>query len=133
MEKAEIFSFPMVIGFGGRRQSLNNEILIGTKPIKLSLPYFSPDVWQKICEFCPQIVVPSYHRLYANTNSHHKKHTSTMADAMETARNEGIPAFPPLQPDAPVVQMPDKGDCQNRQTASDVSAIGASITPTAPQ
>jgi hypothetical protein len=58
MEKAEIFSFPTVIGSGGRGQSLHNEILIGAKPFKLSLPYFSPDVWQKICEFCPQIVVP---------------------------------------------------------------------------
>ncbi len=56
-----------------------------------------------------------------------------MADAMETARNEGVPALPPLQPDAPVVQMPDKGDGQNRPSASDVSAIGASKTPTPPQ
>ena len=37
-----------------------------------------------------------------------------MADAMETTRNEGIPALPPLQPVAPVVHMPDKGDGQNR-------------------
>ena len=39
MEKAEIFSFPTVIESGGRGQSLHNEILIGTKPFKLSLPY----------------------------------------------------------------------------------------------
>jgi hypothetical protein len=58
MEKDEIFSFPTVVGSGGRRQSLHNEILIGAKPFKLALPDFSPDVWQKICEFCPQIVVP---------------------------------------------------------------------------
>jgi hypothetical protein len=58
MEKVQILSFPTVTGSGGRRQSLHNEILIGAKPFKLSLPYFSPDVWQKICEFCPQIVVP---------------------------------------------------------------------------
>ncbi len=57
MEKAEIFSFPTVIGSRGRRQSLHNKILIGAKPFKLSLPYFSPDVWEKICDFCPQIVV----------------------------------------------------------------------------
>jgi hypothetical protein len=47
MEKAEIFSFPTVIGSGGRGQSLYNEILIGAKPFKLSLPYFSPDVLAK--------------------------------------------------------------------------------------
>jgi hypothetical protein len=58
MEKAEIFSFPTVIGSGGRGQSLHNEIFIGAKPFKLSLPYFSPDVWEKISDFCPQIVVP---------------------------------------------------------------------------
>ena len=58
MEKAEILSFRTVIGSGGRGQILHNEILIGAKPFKLSLPYFSPDIWQKICEFCPQIVVP---------------------------------------------------------------------------
>jgi hypothetical protein len=55
-----------------------------------------------------------------------------MADAMETARNEGIPALPPLQPVAPVVHMPDEGDGQNRLSASDVSVIGASTTPTPP-
>jgi hypothetical protein len=42
MEKAESLSFPMVIGSGGSGQSLHNEILIGAKPFKLSLPYFSP-------------------------------------------------------------------------------------------
>ena len=56
-----------------------------------------------------------------------------MADAMETTRNEGIPALPPLQRVAPVVHMPDEGDGQNRPSASDVSAIGASTTPTPPQ
>jgi hypothetical protein len=52
---------------------------------------------------------------------------------METARNEGIPALPPFQPVAPVVHMPDEGDGQNRPSASDMSAIGASTTPTPPQ
>ena len=56
-----------------------------------------------------------------------------MADAMETARNEGIPALPPLPDVAPVVHMPGEGDGQNRQSASDVSPIGASTTPTPPQ
>ena len=56
-----------------------------------------------------------------------------MADAMEIVPNEGIPALPPLQPVAPVVHMPDEGDGQNRPSASDVSAIGASTTPTPPQ
>jgi len=56
-----------------------------------------------------------------------------MANAMETARNEGIPALPPLQPVAPVVHMPDKGYGQNRPSASDVSAIGASTIPTPPK
>ena len=56
-----------------------------------------------------------------------------MADAMETTRNEGIPALPPLQRVAPVVHMPDEGDGQNRPSASDVSAIGASTTPNPPR
>ena len=55
-----------------------------------------------------------------------------MADAMETARNEGIPALPPLPDVAPVVQMPDEGDGQNRPLASDVSATRASTTPPPP-
>ena len=38
-----------------------------------------------------------------------------MADSMETTRNEGIPAAPPLQRLAPVVHMPDKGDGQSHQ------------------
>ena len=56
-----------------------------------------------------------------------------MADAMETTRNEGIPALPPLQRVAPVVHMPDEGDGQNRPSASDMSAIGASTTPNPPR
>ena len=56
-----------------------------------------------------------------------------MADAMEIVPNEGIPVLPPLQPVAPVVHKPDEGDGQNRPSASDVSAIGASTTPTPPQ
>ena len=52
---------------------------------------------------------------------------------METTRNKGIPALPPLQRVAPVVHMPDEGDGQNRPSASDVSAIGASTTPTPPR
>jgi len=31
MEKAEIFSFPMVPGSGGHEQSLHNKILVGAK------------------------------------------------------------------------------------------------------
>jgi len=56
-----------------------------------------------------------------------------MADAMETARNKGIPALPPLEHVVPVVHMPDDWDGQNRPSASDVSAIGACTTPTPPQ
>jgi len=56
-----------------------------------------------------------------------------MADAMETARNKGIPALPPFQHIAPVLHIPDEGDGQNRPSASDVSAIGASTTPTPPR
>jgi len=56
-----------------------------------------------------------------------------MADAMETARKEGIPALPPFQTVAPVVHMPDEGDGQNRPSTSDMSAIEASTTPTPPQ
>jgi hypothetical protein len=134
MEKAESLSFPTVIRSGGRGQSLHNEILIGAKPFKLSLPYFSPDVWQKICDFCPQIVVPYLAwTLREYDLPSQKTHPQTMADTMETARNEGIRALSPLQRVAPVVHMPDEGDGQNRPSASDVSAIGASTTPTPPR
>ena len=56
-----------------------------------------------------------------------------MANAMEIVRNKEISAFPPLQPVAPVVHMPDEGDGQNRLSASDVSAVGASTTLTPPK
>ena len=74
-----------------------------------------------------------YVGLYAQHSTTIKKHSATMANAMEIVPNEGIPALPPLQPVAPVVHMPDEGDGQNRPSASDVSAIGASTTPTPPQ
>jgi hypothetical protein len=35
MEKAEILSFPTVIGSGGRGQSLHNKILVGEKGLRL--------------------------------------------------------------------------------------------------
>ncbi len=73
-----------------------------------------------------------YVGFYAATTSQ-KTHPQTMADAMETARNEGIPALPLLPDVVPVVHMPGEVDGQNRQSASDVSLIGASRTPTPPQ
>ncbi len=56
-----------------------------------------------------------------------------MANAMETVRNKGIPALPPLQRVDPVVHMTDEGDGQNRPSASDVSTIGAATTLTPPK
>jgi hypothetical protein len=35
MEKAETLSFPMVIGSGGRGQSLHGEVLVGAKGLTL--------------------------------------------------------------------------------------------------
>ncbi len=40
MEKAKSLSFPMVPESGGPRKSLHNEILVGAKRLKLSLPNF---------------------------------------------------------------------------------------------
>ena len=34
MEKAEILSYPMVIGSGGRGQSLNGKIFVGAKGLR---------------------------------------------------------------------------------------------------
>ena len=114
MEKAEIFSFPTVIGSGGRGQSLQNKIFICAKPFKLSLPFFSPDVWQNICEFCPQIVVPYLPKtLRKNDLPSQKTPPRTMAETMETARNEGMPALPPLPHVAPVVHAPGEGVGKN--------------------
>jgi hypothetical protein len=51
MEKAESLSFPTVIGSGGRRQSLHNEILIDAScydQSKTALPYYFFDD----CFFC---------------------------------------------------------------------------------
>ena len=77
MEKAEIFSFPTVIGSGGRGQSLHNEVLIGAKPFKLSLPYdtFLLTFGKRFVIFVPRSLYHTYRRLYANTTSHHKKRT----------------------------------------------------------
>jgi hypothetical protein len=35
MDKAEIFSFPMIPGSGGCGQSLHNEVLVGAKWLRL--------------------------------------------------------------------------------------------------
>jgi hypothetical protein len=51
MEKAEIFSFPMVQGSGGCRQSLFNKIFIHAKRLKhgklgVALAFLPFDVWE---------------------------------------------------------------------------------------
>ena len=52
-----------------------------------------------------------------------------MADAMEIAPNEGMPALPPLPPVAPVVHAPGKGVGQNWPLASAGIAVAVAATP----
>ena len=52
-----------------------------------------------------------------------------MADAMETARNKGMPALPPLPRVAPVVHAPCEGVSQNWPLASAWMAIAVAATP----
>ena len=58
-----------------------------------------------------------------------QKHSETMADAMEIAPNEGMPALPPLPPVAPVVHAPGKGVAQNWLLASPGIAVAVAATP----
>jgi len=52
-----------------------------------------------------------------------------MADAMETARNEGMPALPPLPRITPVVHAPGKGVGKNWPLASAGMAVAVAATP----
>ena len=52
-----------------------------------------------------------------------------MADTMETARNEGMPALPPLPRVAPVVNAPGEGVGQNWPLASTGMAVAVAATP----
>jgi len=52
-----------------------------------------------------------------------------MADAMEIAPNEGMPALPPLPPIAPVVHAPGEGVGQNWPLASTGIAVSVAATP----
>ena len=54
-----------------------------------------------------------------------------MADVMEIAPNEGMPALPPLPRVAPVVHAPGEGVGQNWPSATEGSADTAT-TPTPP-
>jgi hypothetical protein len=67
MEKAESLSFPTVIGSGGRKQSLHNEILVGAKPFILK-PYFSPDVCPQILILIPTNLYHTLRRVYSTTS-----------------------------------------------------------------
>ncbi len=51
-----------------------------------------------------------------------------MAEAMEIAPNEGMPALPPLSPVAPVVHAPGKGVGQNWLLASAGIAVAVAAT-----
>ena len=59
------------------------------------------------------------------------KRYSTIGNCSSYHHNQS--ALPRLQRIAPVIYMLDKGDGQNRPSASDVSATGASTTPPSPQ
>ena len=131
MENAEIFSFPTVIGSGGRGQSLHNEIF--AKPLSCHYPTFLLAFGKRFVSFVPRSLYHTYRRLYANTTSHHKKHTpKPWPTRWKPPETKGSLPSPPLQRIAPVVHMPDEGDGQTRPSASDVSAIGASTTTTPP-
>ena len=58
-----------------------------------------------------------------------QKHSETMADAMEIAPNEGMPALPPLPRIAPVVHAPGEGVGQNRPLARAGIAVAVAATP----
>ena len=51
-----------------------------------------------------------------------------MADAMEIAPNEGMPALPPLPPVAPVVHAPGEGVGKNWPLASAGIAVAVAAT-----
>ena len=51
-----------------------------------------------------------------------------MADAMEIAPNEGMPALPPLLPVAPVVHAPGEGVGKNWPLASAGIAVAVAAT-----
>ena len=67
--------------------------------------------------------------LYAPRPLTKKKHSATMADAMEIVPNEGIPALPPLPRVAPVLHAPGEGDGQNWPSASAGIAVAEVVTP----
>jgi hypothetical protein len=52
-----------------------------------------------------------------------QKQSEIMANAMEIAPNEGMPALPPLPPVAPVVHAPGEGVGQNWPLASAEIAV----------
>jgi hypothetical protein len=58
----------------------------------------------------------------------HKKNYVTMANALEITPNEGMPALPPLQRIAPVVNAPGEGDGQKWPLASTGIAVVAAVT-----
>jgi len=58
-----------------------------------------------------------------------QKQSETMADVMEIAPTEGMPALPPLLPVAPVVHAPGKGVGQNLLLASAGIATAVATTP----
>jgi len=58
-----------------------------------------------------------------------QKQSETIADAMEIAPNEGMPALPPLLPIAPVVHAPGEGVGQNWPLASAGIAVAVAATP----
>ena len=52
-----------------------------------------------------------------------------MAEAMDIAPNEGMPALAPLPPVAPVVDAPGEGVGQNWSLASAGIAVAVAATP----
>ena len=64
-----------------------------------------------------------------NTPPPLKKHSKTMADAMEIAPNKGMPALPPLPRVAPYVHAPGERVGQNWLLASAGIAVAVAATP----
>ena len=67
--------------------------------------------------------------LHRDFHKPEQKQSETMADAMEIAQNEGMPALPPLPPVAPVVHAPGEGVGKNWPLASAGIAVAVAATP----
>ncbi len=104
MEKADIFSFPAILGSGGR----------GAREVKMH-PCAALHI---AIQWFSHILIPShsYQTLRVDSTADScvtlSQQLTTMADTMEIAPNDTIPVLPPLPGVAPLVHAPRAGDGQ---------------------